>query len=380
MATRSSLSHLIGDLAVFRNLKPVDPAIPGYDEVWADMGMPGPERPRKQDPDFARALVWFLHRARALRGARAELSELVYLGDTALADASAFRNLRSAGGWRGWAFIGAEQGGSPHVDITGGVYSANRWAALAGFAVWLLEQGGQLNEGTALILDIDKTALGARGRNDCAVDRARVAAIQATIAGTLGEAFDESAFRSAYAALNVPRYHAFTADNQDYVAYTCLMASAGHIALDTLLARVDTGSLRSFYEFIGEVDRRGASLPRGGLRAIHDDIYAKVQAGDPTPFKAFRRREYVETADRMGSLPDDAPNGQRLTDEICLTREVVDFAGWLRDRGCLLMAVSDKPDEASLPTPELASRGYLPIHRTPTHVVGEPIRECLPER
>jgi len=66
-------------------------------------------------------------------------------------------------------------------------------------------------------------------------------------------------------------------------------------------------------------------------------------------------------------------------DEICLTREVTDFTAWLRDRGCLLMAVSDKPDEASLPTPELVARGYLPLHRTPTHVVGQAIAGLLPE-
>ena len=104
-----------------------------------------------------------------------------------------------------------------------------------------------------------------------------------------------------------------------------------------------------------------------------------VSVSDATPFKAFRRREYVETVGRMGCLPDDAPLARRLMDEICLTREVIDFAAWLRDRGCLLMAVSDKPDEASLPTPELVARGYLPLHRTPTHVIGQAIAGLLPE-
>jgi hypothetical protein len=36
----------------------------------------------------------------------------------------------------------------------------------------------------------------------------------------------------------------------------------------------------------------------------------------------------------------------------------------------LLFCLSDKPDEASIPTPELALQGYAPIHRTPTHGVG----------
>ena len=226
MSTQLSLYDFIGDLAVFRNLSPVDPQIPGYEQAWAEMGMPGPERPRKQDPDFARVLAWFLRRARALGGSRVELTELVYLGDTALADANAFRNVRAAGGWRGWGFIGAEKGESLAVDIRDGVYTANRWAALAEFAGWMREQGARLDASTAVILDIDKTALGARGRNDGAIDRARVAAIEATVAEALGLKFDQEAFRRAYAAINVPKYHPFTTDNQDYVAYICLMVSA----------------------------------------------------------------------------------------------------------------------------------------------------------
>ena len=379
MSSQLSLYDFIGDLAVFRNLSPVDPNIPGYERAWAEMGMAGPDRPRKQDPDYARALAWFLRRARALGGTRVALTELVYLGDTALADANAFRNVRAAGGWRGWAFIGAEKGESLAVDIQDGVYTANRWAALAEFAGWMREQGARLDASTAVILDIDKTALGARGRNDGAIDRARVAAIEATVAEALGVKFDQEAFRRAYAAINVPKYHPFTTDNQDYVAYICLMVSAGFSSIDELLAKVDSGALKSFSEFIAQVDARRDSLAGEGLRALHHDITARVQAGDATPFKAFRRREYVETVSRMGCLPDDAPLARRLMDEICLTREVIDFAAWLRDRGCLLMAVSDKPDEASLPTPELVARGYLPLHRTPTHVIGQAIAGLLPE-
>jgi hypothetical protein len=301
------------------------------------------------------------------------------VGDTALADGNAFRNVRAAGGWRGWAFIGAERGETLTVDIRDGVYSANRWAALAEFAGWMLVEGGRLDNSTAVILDIDKTALGARGRNDGAIDRARVAAIEATVAETLGPAFDQTAFRQAYAAINVPKYHPFTADNQDYIAYICLVVSAGFTSIEDLLARVDADALKSFGEFIGQVKARRSDLPGDSLPALHDDIFTLVQAGDATPFKAFRRREYLETVGRMGCLPDDAPLAQRLVEEICLTQEVYDFARWLADRGCLLMAVSDKPDEASLPTPELVARGYLPLHRTPTHVVGQSIAELLPE-
>jgi hypothetical protein len=81
----------------------------------------------------------------------------------------------------------------------------------------------------------------------------------------------------------------------------------------------------------------------------------------------------------MGSLPDHAPLARYLIEEICMTREVVEFAEWLRCRGCLLMALSDKPDEATLPTPELAAQGCLPLHRAATHVVGQSIAALLPD-
>lgn len=378
MSTLSSLYEVIGDLAVFRNLSPVAPHIPSYDQAWAEMGMPGPERPRKQDPAFAQVLAWFLRRGRALGGVHTELTELVYLGDTVLADGNAFRNVRAAGGWRGWAFIGAERDETLAVDIKDGVYTANRWSALAEFAEWILGEGAVLDARTAVIVDIDKTALGARGRNDTAIDRARVTAIEATVADALGAAFDQATFRRAYTAIIPQKYHPFTTDNQDYVAYLCLMVSAGYITLEELLRQIETGEIQRFSDFIAQVDVRQDALPNVGLRALHREIYALVRTGDATPFKAFRRREYIETVGRMGCLPDDTPLARRLVEEICLTREVLDFTRWLRRRGCLLMAVSDKPDEASLPTPELVAEGYLPLHRTPTHLVGQSLAELLP--
>ena len=42
-----------------------------------------------------------------------------------------------------------------------------------------------------------------------------------------------------------------------------------------------------------------------------------------------------------------------------------------RDRGALLFGLSDKPDEASFPTPDLEAEGYLPLHKTRALVVGE---------
>jgi len=378
MAQKASLYDLVGDLVVYRNIDPVDPRLPRFSDAWQAMGLASPERPRKQEPAYAQALTWLIRRARALHAQDVEIEELLFLGDTAMSDAGAFRSLRAAGGWRGWAFIGSERDEELAVNVKDGVYYANRWAALAEFVFWAISQGAILDTRTAVVVDIDKTALAARGRNNGPIDQARVAAIEATVAEALAADFDRAAFRKAYVTLGDPKYHPFTADNQDNLAYICLMLSAGVSTLDALLAELAAGQITSFREFMDWVDAIRDDLPSPALRALHAEIYTLVKAGDPTPFKAFRRRELQETVERMGSLPDDAPLAQRLVREICLTREVVEVVEWLRNRGCLVMALSDKPDEATMPTPELAARGYLPLHRVETHIIGQSLSDLLP--
>ena len=80
----------------------------------------------------------------------------------------------------------------------------------------------------------------------------------------------------------------------------------------------------------------------------------------------------------MGNLPDTTSISDLLAREICLTREVMEVGAWLKQRGAVVMVLSDKPDEASLPTPEQAQEGYRPLHRVKAHVVGETIAGQLP--
>src|SRR5665648_31848 len=100
------------------------------------------------------------------------------------------------------------------------------------------------------------------------------------------------------------------------------------------------------------------------IQPVQNDFYACLQNGDPTPFKSFRRQEYLNTIaamqhDSIGELePDDLEN------TIFITEEVRQFGLYCKDRGALLFGLSDKPDEASLPTEELAAQGYLPLHRS----------------
>jgi hypothetical protein len=169
--------------------------------------------------------------------------------------------------------------------------------------------------------------------------------------------------------LNQPEFHTFTADNQDYLAYICLILGSGLYDLDAVVGSVRNGSLATFQEFIAEVDQYTRGMAPD-LASIHNDIYANVRAGDPTPFKAFRFNEYLTTVAHMGHMDDSASVEKLLEKEILITQEVRSMALEWRERGALLFGLSDKPDEASVPSQELASRGYRAIHQAVTHAVG----------
>ncbi|MFZ2488481.1 MAG: hypothetical protein WAZ19_10195 [Anaerolineae bacterium] len=377
-STTSSLYEIFGDLVILRNLQPFDPRLPGLAEAWQAMGLPNARIPRKHEPDYARASVWFVREARKLEQPDTPIRELLFIGDTAMADGNAFRNLARMGGWPGWCFIGNEKlNAAPAlVREADNVTLGNRWALLADWLAAVQAAGAQLDAGTAVVIDMDKTAIAARGRNAHVIDAARVEGVELTVADSLGDAFQRERFLHAYKTLGDPSFHPFTADNQDYLAYICLVISAGVIELPDLVAQVQAGEMRSFEQFIGWADGQMAAA-HPGLQAVHGEVYPLVQAGDPTPFKAFRRNEYRRTAARFNHLPMDAPVDALLAEEICITEEVRAVALWLKQRGCLLLTMSDKPDEATTPTPALAAQGYQPLHRLPTVVVGEALTDRL---
>jgi len=371
---RTTVSEFLGDFIVYRNLIPSDSRLPSLEAMSHDLHLPPGYVPRKIEPDYARVVVHLLQRARHLEQTKTTLQRLIFIGDTRMLDGTAFDHLCQVSGWSGVAFIASEDRAAPWVEIAvtpsgQTLYLANRWAMLSDFDHFLLSRGFAIDDATAVVVDLDKTAIGARGRNGHVVDRARLQAVYTTVERILGDSFDPQVFTTAYDHLNQPKYHPFTADNQDYLAYICLILSSGLVTLEKVVSQVDCGSLTSFRQFIEYIEGRLSELSPE-LAAVHREIYASVKQGDPTPFKTFRRIEYLETVRRMGHLKDELPPEDLLANEIVITQEVRSLALEWRERGALLFGLSDKPDEASKPTPELAQQGYVPIHCTPTHAVG----------
>jgi len=270
-----------------------------------------------------------------------------------------------------YGFIGHERlEEGKRVEVESGIMLANRWAALADFVHFLQGEGFAFDDTTAALIDLDKTAFGAKGRNSQVIDAARVEAVRRTTEEVLGGAFDEATFHPIYNELKQPAYHPFTADNQDYLAYICLMVSGGVYDFSQLLTDLESQRLSTFAQFIEACAERAIG---DELAPVHREVYANFRRGDPTPFKSFRYREYEETVRRMDRLPDDVEAGRLLDEEIVITPEVANVCRFLREKRALLFGLTDKPDEASIPRPDLTEQGYLPLHRVTMKVVGRSI-------
>jgi hypothetical protein len=374
----ASLSDLFDDRVIYRSLEPVDRRLSGLKSARYQLGLNDSQIPRKLDNAYAKVALFILEKAQERR--RADLNEIVLIGDTKSGDGQAFTNLRDMSKRPGTAFIGNEKADRPvdnEPDAAAGILYANRWTALADWAAWSLEQGLKFDKNTAVIVDIDKTALGARGRNDRTIDAARLKGLYQAAQGILDERFNARLFEEHYDALNRSRYHIITEDNQDYLAYICLILNAGLVECDDLMERMERGSLNSFPHFVRWVE---TMMMQGGIservRQVHEAVHTSVQNGDPTPFKSFRRHEFLATLEAMNNLPDDATVEERLSREITITQEVYEVSQWLEARGCLVISLSDKPDEASVPS-RLQQREYPSIHKAQTHRVGVSIKDRL---
>ncbi len=378
---RATLADFFGDMVIYRNLEPLEKKLAGLKSAGYRMGLSSDIVPRKFEPDYAKAALWIAEEAQRLRNVTAPLREVLLIGDTLLNDGQAYLNLAKLSGWRGACFIGADRSAqTPAVEIDEEnlLYNANRWSALGDWIQWVGEKGFALDEHTLLIVDIDKTALGAKGRNDSVIDRARLEGLYRTMNAVLGGAFNQTAFEKHYTFFNRGRYHSLTSDNQDYLAYICLVLNLGLIQFEELLSEIESDSLHNFEQFIRWVDSRMMSQAgvAEAFRQVHEAVRASVRIGDATPFKQFRREEFVSTIDHMGKLSDDATVDEILSEEVALTEEICELSDCLKKRGCLQICFSDKPFEASCPTRQLAEN-FLPVHRMPTHRIGISIADKL---
>ena len=365
----TTLKAIFGGMLAYRDLVPVDRRLPGGPELRAGLGAAGQWMPRKTDPACGPIVAELLRRARKLTPAAPPLRRLVYLGDSRPSDGAAFTAICAAGGWPGRLFIGQDDlSEPPRLEWLEPRCLANRWALLGEFIDQLEATRFLLDAQTAVVIDVDKTILGARGRNDFAIDGAREEALVRTAAAVVGGRYDEERFLAAYRVLRQPMFHPFTGDNHDLLAYLCLVISTGLIQLDKLLSHLEQHRVESFDQLLRSLSARGRQLADAGLAAVHADFQHAFLAGDPTPFKLFRQNEFLATAARL-SFPAGIGAAALVRDHLVITEEVATAAKRLQTAGVLVFGLSDKPVEASWPPPGTTGR---PLHELPAGVVGIP--------
>lgn len=374
-AIASGMLHdAFGGFVVYRNLVPADDRLPTIDQVRSKLGLERSALPRKPEPAYASVVGEILRQARNLSGITKDATRLLFVGDTMLNDVSAFSNLSAKMGWIGRAFI-ADESASHTREIrvlTEGqqLTVSNQWGDIAEFADEAFSDGFGCDDGTVVVVDIDKTFLGARGRNDHVIDKARQQAAYEVARDVIGEAVvDEASFNRIYNHINDPALHSLTADNQDAIAYTSLLVACGLISLEELTSSVSNGRIDGFGSFVSDMERRPSRLGTG-LAKLQERVREQVMADNPTPFSDFRFAEYRCTGELMGHLSDDAPRAEMLDEEIVITEEVWMAVKAWKARGCIVFGLSDKPDEACFPQPGGVNTGEVPIHCMRTHIVG----------
>ncbi len=346
---RATIAELTGDAVIYRDLEPCDPTLPRLDALRASLGMADGPPPRKRDLAYARVILALARAAQAARGGP-PLTAVAVIGDTEN-DRLLAAHLRALGELPAYGFIGEDRPVAPEAltwqDDTA---TATRWHLIGPWA-GELERRGVDWAACALLIDIDKTLLGPRGRSDGAIDDARAEGALAVAAGLVPD-LDVAAFRRIYGELCRKDWHPFTLDNQDYVVATALLLATGAAELDELRAELEAGETGGFAAFLAAT--AGFTLPQ--LAELHAELRARVAEGDPTPFKAFRRAELTATVARM------------VDGRLTLCGVLFELFHSLADRGALCLAASDKPAESALPTPEQIAAGLLPLHRTPATV------------
>jgi len=371
MFERASLHDFLGERIIFRDLNPMDTNLARFDDIRTELQLLENRIPRKTSPEYARVIAYLLEMANRNDGKKNTLETIIYIGDTGMNDGRAFHNICSAGGWQGIAMITSEKDELTKLGLEKEyrslLFSNNHWVNLRVLKALAQMKGIEIDERSAILIDVDKTALGARGRNDAVIDGVRIAAAQRTLEDILMGSFSSEEFQRIYHILNQPLFHMFTADNQDFLVYICMIVMCGLFQLDDLCTAAQLHMLSDFHGFIQQVDQRKKELP-AEVRAVHQQVWELVQIGDSTPFKRFRQTEYYDTVQHMGQLPDDTPIENMLQEEIVITREVMEFALEGRSAGALVFGLSDKPVEACVPQ---QPAGLAPLHQIQTHVIGE---------
>jgi len=207
---------------------------------------------------------------------------------------------------------------------------------------------------TVVIIDIDKTLIGARGRNDRALDKARMDAI-ISLAGEIFGEIDIDRFEFVYSEMNKKNMHPFTQDNQDTVAIMSIVFYGDYYNLERFIKEfydVKWANPLDFLNFIN-ISKEDKAFE------FVEEVKENLRMQHPTSFPTFRKRELYYTLNRMDFLPDETDVNDLINEEIMITKEVFEIGFLAKSKGSLVFGLSDKPELSSIPEDKSGEPIYL---------------------
>ncbi len=324
---RGRLSDFFENNIVFRELEPVNKNLPGFSTLRGKLGLS--VLPRKKDKEYVKVLSEMFR-------ATGNFSKIIYIGDTLMSDLSVINNFAESGLFKTMGIITREGEVDGFEENENYIFSGS-WANLPNALACIENKFFSVDKRTVVIIDIDKTAIGARGKNEKAIDRARMDAIF-MLAKMAFKDISLGEFLSVYNEVNKREFFSITEDNQDFISILSMLVYGGALSL---------AGLRSAQSILSILMRVKTENPV--LSEYAETVLQNVKMQNPTAFPQFRKAEFEKTIARMDFMQDKTPVETLLSEEIMITGEVYDTALDLKNRGALVFGVSDKPALSSIP-------------------------------
>ena len=392
---RGSVHQLFGDRVVLRKMYRLDT---GEALLPDDSGFV-----RKYEPAYAEAVAH--HIKEHLDNPR----HVLYIGDTYKNDGTAIRNLQ-ARGLDVSGFICEPELQLDRLWFNSILYSS-RWTDVVGFVEKVRSKIGRR---TLAIFDIDQTLWAPKGSADKPLALARTDAIANLVDLYVSDPSEAAKAKARILALyheisKVEYIPVLTLDNEDYKAAICVFIALSLIwehesehgdpergvrflaSLDEMSPRQFINRIRPYLAGFAREEGAGTdanmvqflSITQTTVRRKQYRQYAKergidisavtseiddlvVAMGDKKTVKygAFRAEEYKEALRRTST---DLP----LRERIVISKAAWDLASWLKDQDVTLLALSDRPEEATVP-----EKGPSLLEAEMT-IYGRPVRPYL---
>ncbi|MFC1556315.1 hypothetical protein ACFL67_04445 [candidate division KSB1 bacterium] len=351
---QASLYDLFQENIIYRNLDIIDIRYPKFYEIKNQLHIQ--DLPRKNSKDYASVVLSIL------RSINPDVDSVLYFGDSQL-DIALVQNIFEIQDIEVRGFIYSSH---EYKDLP--VYYYKSWEKIFDFITCCKKLIGQ---NTIAVFDLDKTIIGAKGRNESVINDVRFDAVYEQLKNLENSISRDSAKR-IYDILQL-NHADYTQDNQDTTALLTILIAHRIIDFDKLdefkKGNVKLTDLTSLAMLDCDNDL---------LKKLTAEIQKKLSKRSPTFFIPFRESEFKATIARFNRYPKEKGVEFIVNNEITITKEICDAVHFLNNNSVTCVCLSDKPDEAVFPASSAnGKKQEKPLHLKQAKIVGNEIESNL---